>query len=283
MLQHNCKNMDIYLYSLIAGATIVGISAIGIITALSALNTRILRALPLLVTFSAGVFIVLVVHLVAESIELLGNPTLVALCAVAGAGIILGIARIIPESHHHHSADEAHHTHSPAGAKRMLAGDALHNIADGLLLVPAFAVDISVGIATTIGIGLHEAVQELSEFFVLRAAGFSVRAALIKNALVGCTIFIGIGMGFLITGDTDTVVGVILAAAAGAFAFIVIEDLVPRSIKTARLTLSVGPHLGAFVLGIATMAVVQLSMAHEHEHGPEETEHHAHEETAEIH
>ena len=135
-----------------------------------------------LATCSIGVFTVIIVGLFGEALEH-QSAWNVALYALAGLAAISITVKLIPNAHHHHEGGD--HDHSPIDARRMLLGDAVHNIGDGLLLVPAFAADLHAGIAASIAIFFHEFVQETSEFFVLKQAGYSTGQALAKCHRLG--------------------------------------------------------------------------------------------------
>ena len=121
---------------------------------------------------------------------------LIVASGLLGVLVLEIIERFHLASHHHH--DTKHdHEHTGINARKLLFTDAIHNVADGVLLVPAFAVDVRLGIATAVAIFLHEAVQEVSEFFVLKEAGYSTKKALTLNFLVSSTILIGVGLGVL--------------------------------------------------------------------------------------
>lgn len=249
--------------SLIAGMLIVGVSLIGALLSFGTLKRTIERHLSLLVSFSAGVFIVLVVSLLIESAEMLRNGLWVACLAAIGGFAVWAIARLIPESHHHHAKEECDDHHSRPSAKRMLLGDAVHNIGDGIVIVTAFAFDFHVGIAATAAVLIHEAAQEISEFFVLRAAGYSVTETLVRNTAVASTIFIGIAIGAAVSG-TEMITGIILALASGAFAFVLAEDLVPHSLRHAKENEGVLPHALAALVGVTAMIGVQAITPHTH-------------------
>ena len=94
------------------------------------------QRLPFLVSFSAGVFLVTAGALILEVFEL--SPSV-----VAGVMIVVGyllawlLQRLLPETHHHHDSDCVVHK---GGAKKLIIGDGIHNIADGIVLITAFSV-----------------------------------------------------------------------------------------------------------------------------------------------
>ena len=130
-----------------------------------------------------------------------------------------------------------------------------------------------VGIATTVAVAIHEIAQEISEFFVLRAAGYSLSETLLRNGAVALTILIGIAIGIFFSG-AGTATGIILALAAGAFAFVLIQDLIPHSLHHAKHTTSGRATHGviAALLGIVSMLAIQAITPHSH--APEDTEGH---------
>jgi hypothetical protein len=64
-----------------------------------------------------------------------------------------------------------------------MAGDALHNVIDGMLIAAAFINDASLGVLTGAAIALHELPRELGTFAILVRSGMSVSRALAFNAL----------------------------------------------------------------------------------------------------
>ena len=137
----------------------------------------------------------------------------------------------------------------------MLLGDAVHNFGDGLLLSPAFAVDVHLGIIATLGILVHEFVQEVSEFFVLREAGYSTKQALIRNFLISTTILGGAALGYF-AASFQKLVGPILGLAAGALLYVVFRDLIPRSIKAYKNDRKRLKHIGMAILGAIIILVL---------------------------
>jgi zinc and cadmium transporter len=229
-----------------------------------------------LVSFSAGVFLVTSGALALEVFELADTALMAVLFIGAGYVFAWGLEYLIPETHQHHDPDCAHdHQHAnKTSARKLIVGDAVHNIADGIMLVPAFLVSPALGVAVTVSVLIHETLQEVSEFFVLRQAGYSAKRALFINFLVSGTIFVGIGLSYLAVVSHDLEV-LLLALAAGFFLHVVLHDLIP---KPHHHTDSTGfvKHLVILLVGLAVMSLVAFAIEGEHVHGEDEL--HGHEE-----
>jgi zinc transporter ZupT len=130
-----------------------------------------------------------------------------------------------------------------------------------------------------IGIFVHEIIQETSEFFVLKEAGFSTKKALLVNLLVSSTILIGsVGSYFLIQ-TFESIESILLALAAGSFLIVVIYDLIPHSIRTSSNRTHYIKHLFFFMLGILIMFGINTATSGSHSHDHGESENHS----AELH
>lgn len=261
----------------IAALAVMLASLAGVIFVWKRFGSWVEKRLGYLVTFAGGVFLIVIIDLGQESMEF-GLPILeLIIWALAGAVFLELADSIIPDSHHHHGrADD--HEHTDIDARRMLLGDAVHNIGDGILLVPAFLIDMRLGIATTIAIFLHELVQELAEFFVLREAGYSNKEALWKNFLVSATILLGVAISMLVFSYAESFIGPLTAFAAGGFLFIIVRDLLPHTIVAIKQEGHVAQHVLSFVLGLGIMLGVGLLVPHSHDTDAHTDEHpHAHE------
>lgn len=258
-------------YAFIAAFVIMLASLSGAVFAWHSAGHWIEKNLRYLVTFSAGVFVIVSYGLFTESIELGGSGILIALSAIAGAAFLEIAGRLIPDSHHHHGTHA--HKHSRTDARRLLMGDAIHNTIDGFLLVPAFLIDIRVGIVATAAIFFHEVVQEISEFFVLKEAGYSTTRALTLNFIVSSTILVGVAVGMFVSTST-LFVPLVIAFAAGAFLYVVFRDLLPSTFRSVAYSKNGGAHLIAGVLGIIVMfSISVIAPAHSDEVHMEEDFH----------
>lgn len=233
------------------------------------------QRLPFLVSFSAGVFLVTAGALMFEVFEL--SPTVMVGVWMIIIGYLLAwlLQFLLPETHHHHDDECAV---QKGGAKKLIIGDAIHNIADGVVLITAFSVSSVLGFAIAVSIVIHEALQEISEFFVLRQAGYTTRQALLINFAVSSTIIIGLLLGYFALASENLEL-VLLAVSAGFFIQVVIHDLLPKhshhKTKTEFLK-----HVLLVVIGVMIMGLVSYSLGEEHGHGAED-EHY--EEVDEVH
>lgn len=219
-----------------------------------------------LTPFAAGVFLVTSFFLVREVFELASVP--LAISSIVGGFLLFFVIQyLIPESHHHH--DDACDSHDHTSAIKILIGDTFHNIGDGIILVPAFFISTELGIITAVSILIHELLQSISQYFVIRHAGYSHGRTLAYNFITALTIFVGVGIGLVLT-HTETLQAIILGISAGAFLQIVFHDLVPHGHGHDKKL--VAKQILAFILGIASIVVINILLPHEHEH-KEDIEH----------
>lgn len=213
------------------------------------------------IALSAGVFVVIIYSLVEEALH--DGLSLEVLGAFLLGGMLLEvITRLMPkETHHHHGPHPEHH-HGTIDARRMLIGDAVHNVHDGLALVPAFLVSPAVGLGTAAGVLLHELVQEIAEFFVLREAGYTVRKALTLNFIVSTTILIGVGLAATLA-SVETLAQPLVAFSAGSFIYVTGRDLLPSMVRHAHTEQRYGRYALALIAGMLLMLVISFVAPHD--------------------
>jgi len=258
-------------YIFLAGFGIMLASLLGVLFVAKQDKATVSKNLPYFISFSAGVFLFTTGYLILESYHIFENVFIVLGLVVAGYTIASLVVFLVPRMHHHH-ADEHCDGHTAKG-KNVLIGDAIHNIADGLILVPAFMISPILGFGTAISLFVHEALQEVSEFFVLKEAGFSTKKALFYNFAVSSTILIGIVIG-LFFSETVFIQGVLLALSAGFFAYIISHDLVPHK-RIANRSKDLVIHMGILVLGVLLIGLVNVAFGDEHTHAVHDKDEHA--------
>jgi zinc and cadmium transporter len=211
-----------------------------------------------IIAFSAGIFAVVTYDLLLESFEFSPNK-IWALASVLSGFFIFQIVEILFPEIHHHEEDDKHCLHSK---RKVIWGDALHNIGDGILLALAFTVDVKVGLIAALGIFIHEFVQELSEFSILKLSGLSTKKALLINFLISATIIPGVILGTYISG-IGSIIGILFGLAAGSFLHLVFADLVPHSIMNSKKDKKYFTYLFLLIAGIFTiLAINQIGGGH---------------------
>ena len=244
---------------LLASALVMLVSLSGKLLTWRQAGPLIERHLHFLVSFAAGVMLVIAWNLSREIIEHAGSLSRGLPWIAIGAVVILVAFRYIPQFHHHHDTDEP--PHSKIDANRVLVSDGIHNIGDGVVIVVSFAASPLLGVASTLSIMVHELLQEISEFFVLREAGLSVRAALVWNLIASGTILIGAFGAYFLLERFEALEVPLLGLSVGSYLVVVFHDLIPHSIwRSERRHLA--KHALFFAAGIALMAAVVTFLPH---------------------
>lgn len=179
-----------------------------------------------IVPVAIGVFLgVIFFELIPETLE--ASEFYGSVAIVAGFLSFYILSHFLKTYHHHHD-DHAHdECENKKGASLLLIGDAIHNIADGVVIASAFLINPAVGIAATVGIALHEIPQEIAEYGVLIHAGYSKKKALLMNFLSALSILLGVAISavFMSFGDY---IWVLTGLAAGNLLYIAASDMIPE-------------------------------------------------------
>jgi zinc and cadmium transporter len=252
-------------YILLSALFIMLVSLVGKLSTWKGFGKFIQPNTQYLITFASGIFTIIIFSLFKETLELSHSLLITTASILIGMLVIHTIIGLLPTAHHHHSIPAGcGHKHSHIDARRMMWSDFFHNAGDGVLLVSAYAVNIHVGITATIGILLHEIVQEISEFFVLKEAGYSTNKALFYNFLVSSSILIGIFLAFFIS-STNWLMIPLMGLATGGFIYALSRDLIPHTIHHAEKTNTPLKHVIIFIFGIILMLFINNLAPHSHE------------------
>ncbi|MGQ0648271.1 MAG: ZIP family metal transporter [Gemmatimonadaceae bacterium] len=194
--------------------------------------SRVQHVLPRLVPFAVGaLFGAAVFHLIPESVSRTGQPLQVAGVVSLGIVVFLVIDRALHRTTWPLVATSAGGTHGLTAGMSVtqrttqllpltMAGDALHNVIDGMLIATAFMDNPSLGLLTGAAIALHELPRELGTFAILVRAGMSVPRALLFNALTAAGAVAG-AVAVLAIGTRVASVGAALVPfAAGNFLYL---------------------------------------------------------------
>ncbi len=251
------------LYPFLAALIVMAVSLAGVIFSMGPLGTWMRKYLTYLASFSGGVFLLIAYSLAEEAVHAGGWLSGVT-AVICGALLMEVFQFFFPGDHHHHG--HAHdHTHNTLDGRRVLISDALHNVGDGILLVGAFATNWYIGLAATFGVIVHEAVQEISQFFVLKEAGYTTREALTRNLFVSSTILIGLLFTYFLA-SVGTLLSLLSGIAAGGFISVILHDLIPHALASIRKQGGLGTHISAALIGILFMLGIQTLIPHSEVH-----------------
>lgn len=215
----------------------------GLVFCFKKMNKNVLDAM---LGFAAGVMIAASFwSLLSPSIEMAGNlgmnAWLVAFIGLFGGGLLLFSGDRIFSKLEKKAADRAHADNRARGnLKRcwmLIFSITLHNIPEGLAIGVAFG-SIAYGIdgATltsacmlALGIGLQNFPEGMAVSVPLRREGFSRKNSFLYGQLSGIVEPIAGIIGALIAMQARILLPFLLAFAAGAMIYVVVEELIPES------------------------------------------------------
>jgi zinc and cadmium transporter len=269
------------------------------------------RRMQVLLSLTGGVLLgVGLLHLLPHAfLQLDRQIDTTMLWVLAGFFLMFLLERAF-HGHSHHTADggdhghdhghdcEHGHSHShavahavPAGGRwawcGAFAGLALHSLADGAALAASVRADADhgagwlAGFATFLAVVLHKPFDAAIIGTLMLNAGVSSRGRSIANGLYALVVPLG-AVAFLFSlrvfgGQQETIIGVAMALAAGAFLCIAAADLLPEvqfhSHDRVLLTSSLALGL-AIAWGITVME--RSSHAHTHAHAHATKSHDGH-------
>jgi zinc and cadmium transporter len=124
--------------------------------------------------------------------------------------------------------------HKNASGPLILIGGAFHNAIDGVVIASAFLTSFDLGIMVTFTVFAHEIPHKLGDFGVLIKNGFSRRAALWYNVLIGFTSLIFGTTAYFAMQSVMQLLPWILAFSAASFLYVSLADLVPQMHQKTR-------------------------------------------------
>lgn len=228
------------------------------------------RSLTVLVALAAGALLGdAVIHLIPESLEVIGDETYFALAVLGGLALFFILEKVLRWHHAHHAGEDDHagheryeadatHTHL---APMVLVADGIHNMVDGAVIAASYLVSPALGFATTVAVFLHEIPQEVADYALLLHAGYSRTKALLWNFASGLTALLGAGVVLYFGTEIELFGAYAAAVTAGAFIYLAAADLIPDLNRetSARASLST---LVAFLVGIGLMFALTLLESH---------------------
>ena len=251
------------------------------------------RRMQVLLSLTGGVLLgVGLLHLLPHAFLQLDRQIDTTMIWVLAGFFLMFLLERAFHGHSHHTADGGEsghdcghdhgHAHAASAGGRWawcgaFAGLALHSLADGAALAASVRADADhgagwlAGFATFLAVLLHKPFDAAIIGTLMLNAGVSSRGRGIANALYALVVPLG-AVAFLASlrvfgGHQETIIGVAMALAAGAFLCIAAADLLPEvqfhSHDRVLLTMSLALGL-AIAWGITVME--RSSHAHTHAH-----------------
>ncbi|MDR0531256.1 MAG: ZIP family metal transporter [Oscillospiraceae bacterium] len=174
-----------------------------------------------------------------------------------GIGFLLALDSVIP--HLHKNAEQAEGLPSRAGKNTMLLlAVTLHNIPEGMAVGVVFAgvlagtaeMSMTAALALSIGIALQNFPEGAIVSMPLKAAGMKRDKAFLCGTLSGAVEPIAALITIILTAIMMPVLPYLLAFAAGAMLYVVVEELIPE--------LQEGGHSNIGIIGTAAGFVLMM-------------------------
>lgn len=217
---------------------------------------------PLLISFATGILLTAaLLGLIPEAIEDSGGEAHVIMPYVLGG--ILGFFLMEKIIIWRNCRNKECEVHSHASGTIILLGDSLHNSTDGIVIAAAFLTSISLGIAASITIIIHEVAHETSDFGILLHSGFSRKKAILYNIVSSSTTIPAAIISYFILGQVEFAVPYLLAISAASFIYIALTDLAPDLHSHANLKHTFRQII-IILLGIFVMLLLLELGAHAH-------------------
>ena len=217
----------------------------------------------MLIGFAAGVMMAASVWSLLlpaiDKAEQLGLPAWMppAVGFLAGMFFLLVLDTLMP--HQHMGADEPEGlpTHAKKNTMLMLAVT-IHNIPEGMAVGVVYAAlaagDTSIGLSGALALSIGIAIQNFPEGAIismpLRSGGVSKRKAFLMGSASGIVEPIAAGITVALAHLMIPVLPYLLAFAAGAMIYVVVEELIPE--------LQVGTHSNIGTIGVALGFTVMM-------------------------
>lgn len=261
------------IFQAISTAAVVAL--ISLVGALFFGNTRHLVGLQrFAIPIAVGVFLSLVLYeLIPETLA--ASPDWGGVAVAGGFIAFYVLANVLHQYYHRLEVEDCD---KKSAAMLLLIGDAIHNLADGIILGGAFMIDPAIGTAVAIGLALHEIPQEIVEFGVLIRAGYTKWQAITRNLLSASSIIVGTVLVMVVAEHAEGYLWLLTGIAAGNLLFLAASELLPRIHGNLKRYGSIWHSALSIVLGFTIMTFVinytHEQFGHDSEHDDEAGEAH---------
>lgn len=135
-----------------------------------------------------------------------------------------------------------------------IIADTTHNFTDGLAIAASFSAGHAIGVSTTIAVLVHEIPHEIGDFALLVQSGFTMRSAILVQLLTAIGALVGVGVGLLTGGLTESTAWA-LPFTAGGFIYIAAVDVLPTLLKDTSLVQTLA-EVSAMCVGVYMMVLI---------------------------
>lgn len=209
-----------------------------------------------LVCFAIGALLgAAFLHLIPEAFSRPGRAQTASALVLTGFLVFFVLERYL-WSHQHDSAATRKMNVPPLAALN-LVGDGAHNFIDGMAIAAAYVSDVSLGVATTVAVLLHEVPQEIGDYGILLHAGLARGRAVGWNFASGLIAVIGAAVVLATGSHVGSVAAWLVPFSAGGFIYIAAADLIPQ-LREENGQAPAGAPLIAIPIGIVLTAVPLL-------------------------
>ena len=141
----------------------------------------------------------------------------------------------------------------------IVIGDAFHNFVDGVVIATAFLTSIPTGIAVSIAVIAHEIPQELGDFAILTASGYTKQKAIFLNTLSAAAALPSSMASYLLFSHLRQGIPYLLAISAASFIYIGTADLIPR-LKSEARPINRFAQVASLLLGIGVISGLRAGL-----------------------
>jgi zinc and cadmium transporter len=238
-------------------ATVLGLSLLGscggllVASSLLLFNDEVRRRLvPWLVSYAVGALLgVAFLALLPEALSLVAPPAVFG-TLLGGILVFFVLEKLVLIRHCHTDECQVH----GATAALVIIGDAFHNFIDGAIICTAVLTSVPLGINTALAVAAHEIPQEVGDFGILLAAGYSRRRALILNVVSGASGILGALLAFVAVSTVPWIRPFVLAFSAASLLYIAMSDLIP-DLHRGQIDSNAVRQVALIGAGIATVVV----------------------------
>ncbi len=241
-----------FLLSFISVLIVSVVSLVGIVSLVVKKNL-LNKITVLLVSIAVGtLFGDVFFHLIPETYKKIDNAFQTGTLIISGILLFFVLEKFLRWRHVHITSDSI----KPV-AFINIVGDSLHNFIDGILISASYAVNIELGIATTITVLMHEIPQEIGDFGILLHSGFSPKKALLFNFISALSSFLGVLLVMWLSTFAENLVDMLIPVTAGGFIYIAGSDLIPELHHKTDMKTSLLQFI-FMILGLTIMAILAL-------------------------